>query len=654
MRSLQLVAATLLGASLFAAPAGADTTPSASITVSTSTPEDDAPVDVTGRVTTVPAGTTVELQRNIGSGWTPVSTFSVGEDGTFATTYRPVVGKNQLRVSVPSTNTTRTASSTSVSLSVVPAMSPDAPITTDTLTFSGHLPTPLARTVRLQIADAGAWKTVATGRSTSAGVFSLQAPLGRSAQVRVEAPKERVKSKSRARFDSPAREVTLLPAPFVSTPAPSISGTAQAGKELAAQVSGWDAGVSFTYQWLRDDLSIDKATAPTLTLDGDDVGHHVAVEVTGQKAGYVTEKRTSASTDEVQTGTLTAADPRVTGRLEIGATVKADTAGWGPGTVGFSYQWRRDGADIADATRATYLLADADKGAHLAVQVIGSRAGYTSETRSSSETDAITAPTCGKEDPVKHNGDPWTCTFSDEFDGASLDATKWMPQQTAVSGLKSGPGCIVGDPDNVSVGGGVLRLTARREDKPFTCRSPNGDSTTQYTNGSVTSNGRFSQAFGRYEFRAKFANVKVPGIHGAIWLYPIIERYGPWPQSGEIDVAEIYSRYPDRSIPYVHYKTADPNNPTVTNTGCKLDPSQFHTYLLEWTSTTITISYDGTVCIKHTIAPASPLPPPQPFGRPFAVILTQVQGRDNSSNQFDPATTPLPATMQVDYVHVWK
>ena len=41
-----------------------------------------------------------------------------------------------------------------------------------------------------------------------------------------------------------------------------------------------------------------------------------------------------------------------------------------------------------------------------------------------------------------------------------------------------------------------------------------------------------------------------------------------------------------------------------------------------------------------------------PFDQPFFVALTQALGVD--TNVFNPATTPLPATTQVDYVRVWK
>jgi len=259
---------------------------------------------------------------------------------------------------------------------------------------------------------------------------------------------------------------------------------------------------------------------------------------------------------------------------------------------------------------------------------------------------------CGKQTYTKPGGGTWKCTFADDFGGSSLDQTKWTPQQTAVSGLHSGPECLVDHPDNVSVGSGVLRLTARKQPAPFTCNSPHGAYTTEYTSGGVTTYGKFSQAFGRFEFRAKFPGATVAGLQSALWLYPEQQKYGRWPTSGEIDVAEAYSLYPDRTIPYIHYTQADTNDKSVTNWYCKLDPSQFHTYVAEWTSTSIKITNDGTTCVDHTIAPAAPLAAPAPFDQPFNVLMTQVLGVN--TNAFDPASTPLPATMEVDWVRVWS
>ena len=51
--------------------------------------------------------------------------------------------------------------------------------------------------------------------------------------------------------------------------------------------------------------------------------------------------------------------------------------------------------------------------------------------------------------------------------------------------------------------------------------------------------------------------------------------------------------------------------------------------------------------------PAPPLTKPAPFDQPFIISLTQSLGVATTANQFD-AATPLPATMQIDRVRVWK
>jgi beta-glucanase (GH16 family) len=264
-------------------------------------------------------------------------------------------------------------------------------------------------------------------------------------------------------------------------------------------------------------------------------------------------------------------------------------------------------------------------------------------------SDAPDGGTCG---PIsKSTGGYWTCTFSDEFNGTSLDRDKWLPQQTATSGYVNGAtACFVDSANNISVSGGTLKLTARRE-PPFDCGQ---GWITQYTSGMVTTaQGRFSQTYGRYEIRAKFPPAQVRGLQTSFWLWPVdATKYGEYPASGEIDIAEMFSQYPDRAIPFIHYKSALAQ-PNVTNNFCMLsNPTTFHTYTLEWSSTTMKISYDGQVCLVHQWDPMSPLSRPQPFDQPFFIALTQALGV--GTNEFDPTSTPLPATTTVDYVRVWK
>lgn len=268
------------------------------------------------------------------------------------------------------------------------------------------------------------------------------------------------------------------------------------------------------------------------------------------------------------------------------------------------------------------------------------------------------APTtaCGQVAVPKPGGGEWQCTFDDEFTGSSLDPSKWVAQQTATSGYTTGAGagtvCYVDSPENVHVAGGVLDLTVRRV-APFTCPDPDGDFTTNYTGGMVSTYGLFSQSYGLFEVRAKLPATDVAGLQEALWLWPVDPtRYGPWPASGEIDFGEFYSQYAALDIPQVHYTPASPD-PDVTSYSCLIAQiGQFNTYAIVWTSTSITILDDGQTCLVDRWHPAPPLTAPKPFDQPFIVALTQALGI--GANALDPGVTPLPATTEIDWVRVFK
>jgi beta-glucanase (GH16 family) len=194
--------------------------------------------------------------------------------------------------------------------------------------------------------------------------------------------------------------------------------------------------------------------------------------------------------------------------------------------------------------------------------------------------------------------------------------------------------------------------------KKFICHHGDGGAgwETQHTGGMITSWGHFSQTYGRFEFRAAFPSLTVRGVQSALWLYPQTQTYGRWPLSGEIDVAEFYSRFPDRAVPTLHYP-GDAFDENRTNRRCFVaHPERFHTYLLEWTRTMIRVSFDGVTCLVNTKwSPPLPLAHPQPFDHPFTLNLTQALGLGiNSPLDNSIVRTPFPATMTVDYVRVWR
>jgi len=265
-------------------------------------------------------------------------------------------------------------------------------------------------------------------------------------------------------------------------------------------------------------------------------------------------------------------------------------------------------------------------------------------------TPAGVSGACGGHPTVVVDGRPWPCTFDDEFNGTSLDSSKWIPQQTATSAYHSGMECFENSPENVSVSGGLLNLTVEQTPAPFVCPSL-PPYPTQYTSGMVTTYKRFNQAYGLFEVRAKISGTTQQGLQTSFWLYPAKLTYGPWPDSGEIDIAELFSQYPSLAIPSVHYNNSN-NDPTATNHNCVIgDPSQFHTYAVMWTPQSMTFTYDGGTCLVDRWNPAAPQVSPQPFDQPFFICLTQALGI--RSNLFLPGVTPLPATTSVDWVRVW-
>ena len=107
--------------------------------------------------------------------------------------------------------------------------------------------------------------------------------------------------------ESLTSDPTAAAAPPPNTPAtgaPTISGTAQVGETLTADISGISDGdgldhAAFAYQWLADGAEIDGATASAYTLVGDDAGKAVKVRVSFTDDAGNYEALTSAATAAV-------------------------------------------------------------------------------------------------------------------------------------------------------------------------------------------------------------------------------------------------------------------------------------------------------------------------------------------------------------------
>jgi beta-glucanase (GH16 family) len=255
---------------------------------------------------------------------------------------------------------------------------------------------------------------------------------------------------------------------------------------------------------------------------------------------------------------------------------------------------------------------------------------------------AATSPDCGVT-LRKADGTAWRCTFSDNFDGSALNTNRWKVITSNDADYRSRKDCFVNNPKNVAVANGSLRLTTRRTGT-FTC----GRGTNAYqavgTSGMVSTMGKFFQEYGRFEMRAKWPYTTKPGLQAAFWLWPQDASGMAWPVTGELDIAEWYSQHADRAIPYLHTATGWLNPSAVTNNYCILkNPWDWHVYTLVWTAKRILIKYDGKTCLD--VAGGAP------FNVPVFTSLAQAFGVKKNAPT---SATPMPATLQVSYVRVWK
>jgi len=247
----------------------------------------------------------------------------------------------------------------------------------------------------------------------------------------------------------------------------------------------------------------------------------------------------------------------------------------------------------------------------------------------------------------------WQLTWSDEFNGSSVDTNHWTFD---TGNGNNGWGnneleYYTARPQNVYVSNGLLHIVARRE-------SYDGG---RYTSAKMRTRGRFSQKYGRFEFRARLPQGK--GYWPAFWLMPENATYGPWAASGEIDVMENKGAHPSEVLGTIHFGGTFPRNthshglPYIFSAGDSV--TNFHLYAVEWTSNAICWYVDDHLYETQTAwwsssGPANASvrhPYPVPFNQPFFLIMNLAVGGNFDGNP-DGATV-FPGEMQVDYVRVY-
>ena len=154
--------------------------------------------------------------------------------------------------------------------------------------------------------------------------------------------------------------------------------------------------------------------------------------------------------DEPERNTAATGTPTISGTVQVGETLTADTSGIadedGLDNAAFTYQWLADDADIAGATGSTYTLVSADEGKTVKVRVSFTDGAGNEEELTSGATDAITAaptpnnPATGAPaiSGTAQVGETLTADTSGIADDDGLDnaafSYQWLADDTEVAG----------------------------------------------------------------------------------------------------------------------------------------------------------------------------------------------------------------------------
>ncbi|MFF8187210.1 beta strand repeat-containing protein [Microbacterium sp. NPDC016588] len=209
---------------------------------------------------------------------------------------------------------------------------------------------------------------------------------------------------------------------FTATPAPTVTGTLQAGQTLTAATGAWTpAPDSSAYQWAVDGAPVSGATAAQFVIPAGAAGKTVTVVVSGSKVGYASASATSVASTILFPFTK-APVPSVTGAPEPGGTLTATVGTWQP-TATLKLQWYRGATAISGATKTTYPVVEADRGQVLTVRVTGTRTGYiTTEVASA----GVTVPLLFTSAPA-----PSIVGTAQVGQAVSVDPGPWAPAPTS-------------------------------------------------------------------------------------------------------------------------------------------------------------------------------------------------------------------------------
>jgi beta-glucanase (GH16 family) len=249
-----------------------------------------------------------------------------------------------------------------------------------------------------------------------------------------------------------------------------------------------------------------------------------------------------------------------------------------------------------------------------------------------------------------------TLVWSDEFNGTTVDGTKWQ----SISGNGCPSLCGFGnaeaqryDPNQATIvkqgTDSFLSIEAKYEPNTQFPQQP-------YSAAKLTTEGKYSIKYGRIEARMKLSSGM--GAWPAFWMLPE-GGTGTWPYTGEIDIMETKHRNPKSVDGTIHYDAGGYRNTGRSYTSPTDLSTEFHVYAVEWGPSIIKWFIDGN--LFHTATPSTTANGGWPFNdREFYLILNLAVGSSGTPYTnvngagVEPIPADFPAKLLVDYVRVYN
>jgi beta-glucanase (GH16 family) len=273
--------------------------------------------------------------------------------------------------------------------------------------------------------------------------------------------------------------------------------------------------------------------------------------------------------------------------------------------------------------------------------------------------------------PAEITADGYKLVWHDEFNkDGPLNSADWAFEQGFVRNQE----LQWYQPENAVCKDGCLVIAARKETKPNPRYIPPGSDggesraarawqnrpTIEVTSASITTRGKHSWQYGRFEIRAKIDTRA--GSWPAFWMMGTLGR---WPACGEVDIMEYFGNTVLANVAWGGKPGGAPApNGATWNTGrtpLKSLPAnwsdQFHTWRMDWDAKAIKLFLDDKQVNEQDLSKTINTSrgrggPENPFaGGPMYLILNQAIGGQAGG---DPSHTEFPVRFVVDYVRVWQ